>query len=98
MDELLSRQVPHSLEAEQSVLGSMLIDSRCVSDVIGMVRPEEFYLQQNRDIFETIYAMFTIRRCCAALIKRRRRSRNQSRRAPARRPVFWKTQRRRFMP
>ena len=58
MDELLSRQVPHSLEAEQSVLGSMLIDSRCVSDVIGMVRPEEFYLQQNRDIFETIYAMF----------------------------------------
>lgn len=54
MDELLSRQVPHSLEAEQSVLGSMLIDSRCVSDVIGMVRPEEFYLQQNRDIFETI--------------------------------------------
>ena len=58
MDELLSRQAPHSLEAEQSVLGSMLIDSRCVSDVIGMVRPEEFYLQQNRDIFETIYSMF----------------------------------------
>ena len=29
MDELLSRQVPQSLEAEQSVLGSMLIDERC---------------------------------------------------------------------
>ena len=58
MDELLSRQVPHSLEAEQAVLGSMLIDSRCVSDVIGAVRPDEFYLQQNREIFETIYSMF----------------------------------------
>lgn len=58
MDDLLSRQVPQSIEAEQSVIGSMLIDSRCVSDVIGLLRPEEFYLQQNREIYETIYTMF----------------------------------------
>ena len=58
MDELLSRQVPQSLEAEQSVLGSMLIDERCVPDVIALLQPDEFYLQQNRDIFETIYTMF----------------------------------------
>ena len=55
---LLTRQVPQSLEAEQSVLGAMLIDSRCVPNVIGVLRPEDFYLQQNRDIFETIYSMF----------------------------------------
>ena len=36
-EELLNRQVPQSLEAEQSVLGSILIDSRCVADVIGLV-------------------------------------------------------------
>ncbi len=59
MDELLNRQAPHSLEAEQSVLGSMLIDSRCVNDVIGIVRPDDFYLQANRDIYETIYEMFS---------------------------------------
>ena len=59
MDELLSRQAPHSLEAEQSVLGSMLIDSRCVSEVVGIVRPEDFYLQANREIYETIYEMFS---------------------------------------
>ena len=58
MDELLTRQVPHSAEAEQSVLGSMLIDSRCIGDVIGMLKPEDFYLQQNRDIYEAIYTMF----------------------------------------
>ncbi len=57
-EELLSRQQPQSLEAEQSVLGSILIDSRCVADVIGIVRPEDFYLQQNREIFEAIYTMF----------------------------------------
>jgi len=59
MDEELSvRQVPQSLEAEQAVLGSILIDSRCLTDVIGVVRPEDFYLQQNREIYETIYTMF----------------------------------------
>ena len=57
-EELLSRQPPQSLEAEQAVLGSILIDSRCVADVVGIVRPEDFYLQQNREIFETVYAMF----------------------------------------
>ena len=58
MDELLTKQVPQSLEAEQSVLGSMLIDERCVQDVIGLLLPDDFYLQQNRDIYETIYTMF----------------------------------------
>ena len=56
--ELLNRQQPQSLEAEQAVLGSILIDSRCVADVIGIVRPEDFYLEQNRQIYEAIYTMF----------------------------------------
>ncbi len=57
-EELLSRQAPQSLEAEQAVLGSILIDSRCVTDIIGQLRPEDFYLQQNREIYEAIYTMF----------------------------------------
>ena len=57
-EELIAKQVPHSLEAEQSVLGAILIDSRCLADIIGIVRPEDFYLQQNREIYETIYTMF----------------------------------------
>ena len=58
MDELMAKQLPHSVEAEQAVLGSILIDSRCLTEVIGIVRPEDFYLQQNRAIYETIYTMF----------------------------------------
>ena len=57
-EELLSRQLPHSLEAEQAVLGSMLIDSRCVAEVIGLLRPDDFFLQQNKEIYETVYTMF----------------------------------------
>ena len=59
MDEqLMNRQPPQSLEAEQSVLGSILIDSRCVADIIGILRPEDFFLPQNRELYETIYTMF----------------------------------------
>ena len=57
-DELRARQMPHSAEAERAVLGSMLIDARCVPEVIERLRGEDFYLKQNRDIFETIYSMF----------------------------------------
>ena len=57
-EELLSRQMPQSLEAEQAVLGSILIDSRCLTDVIGILRAEDFYLKQNREIYESIYSMF----------------------------------------
>ena len=59
MDEqLMNRQPPQSLEAEQSVLGSILIDSRCVADIIGILRPEDFFLPQNRELYETVYTMF----------------------------------------
>ena len=57
-EELLAKQPPQSLEAEQAVLGSILIDSRCVADIVGVISPEDFYLKQNRQIFETIYTMF----------------------------------------
>ena len=57
-DELLLRQLPHSVEAEQAILGSMLIDSRCIPEVIDRVKPEDFYLKQNREIYEAIYTMF----------------------------------------
>ena len=57
-EELLVKQPPQRLEAEQAVLGSILIDSRCVADIVGIVSPEDFYLKQNRKIFETIYTMF----------------------------------------
>ena len=59
MDELVSRQLPHSVEAEQAVLGSMLIDSRCVPDVVERLKPDDFYMRQNREIYEVLYAMFS---------------------------------------
>ena len=61
-EDLLLRQMPHSLEGEQAVLGSMLIDPDCIKDVMDKLQPGDFYLRQNREIFETIYSMFTYAR------------------------------------
>ena len=59
MDQLLGRQSPHSAPAEQAVIGSMLIDPSCIPDVINKVRSDEFYIQANREIYETIFHMFS---------------------------------------
>ena len=59
MDELLGRRMPSSAEAEQSVIGSMIIDSRCVPEVIEILKADDFFIQQNREIFETIHSMFS---------------------------------------
>ena len=58
MDELLGRQAPYSAEAERAILGAMLIDPACIADVVGSVKSADFYIDVNRDIFETVYAMF----------------------------------------
>lgn len=56
--KLLSFRMPHSQEAEQAVLGAMLIDSRCIPEVMGVLKPEDFFLPQNKDIFKVIFLMF----------------------------------------
>ena len=58
-DELLTTQrFPYSSSAEQSVLGSMLIDPRCIPDVIELLQPDDFYVSENRSIYEHIHMMF----------------------------------------
>ncbi len=58
LEELNNLQMPHSVEAEQAVLGSMLIDERCVPMVAEALRPEDFYLRQNRELYEVLFGMF----------------------------------------
>ena len=59
MDELLGRKIPHSPQAEQAVIGSMLIDQRCIPDVLSKLKGDDFYSKINKDIYETISAMLS---------------------------------------
>ncbi len=43
--------MPYSLEAEQAVLGSILIDPACITQVLILIRPDYFYLPQHKAIF-----------------------------------------------
>lgn len=44
--------VPHNLEAEEALLGSILIDPDVIIDVGTMLKPEDFYVQRHRWIYE----------------------------------------------
>jgi replicative DNA helicase len=52
---------PHSIEAEQSVLGAMLLSDRThYAFVIEEgIKPEDFYRERHREIFESMLALFT---------------------------------------
>jgi len=54
----ISAVPPHHLEAEQGVLGSMLLDRDAIAQVVDAVRPQDFYRDAHRVIFETMLDLF----------------------------------------
>lgn len=50
----LGRIPPHSIEAEQSVLGSMILDKNAIVTATEMLRPSDFYKEAHREIYEAI--------------------------------------------
>ncbi len=56
-EDLISRVMPHSLEAERSVLGSMLIDPDAVEIASEIVKEEDFYARQNGILYQTMLDM-----------------------------------------
>jgi len=53
----LDRLPPHSLEAEEAILGSLLIDPDAIYEVASFLRPEAFYRSKNRRVYEAIIAL-----------------------------------------
>ncbi len=53
-------QLPYNLEAEQSVLGAVLVDPSCFPLVLENLRPEVFYRPQHQQMFEVMTAMFNM--------------------------------------
>lgn len=53
------RELPHSIEAEQSILGAVLADPSTLSIVVEKIKPEYFYSEQHRALYSIILRMFT---------------------------------------
>lgn len=52
--------LPYSLETEQAVIGSVLINPECVSVVLSNIKPDYFYLPQHKSIMEAIVILDTL--------------------------------------
>lgn len=58
VENFIGRDLPYSLEAEQTVLGALLLDPSVLSTVMDYLKPEYFYREQHREIFSLIVRMF----------------------------------------
>ena len=58
-EDLTGRDLPYSLEAEQTVLGVLLLNPDALPTVIARLKPECFYREQHRQIYSIILRMFS---------------------------------------
>jgi len=54
----MDRMMPHNVEAEESVLGSLLIDPDAIFRVAVFVTPADFYVERNGWVYEAILALY----------------------------------------
>ncbi len=58
MENITTENAPYSLEAEQSVLGCILLDFSCISEVMQYISTESFYRKSHQEIFAIMMRMF----------------------------------------
>ena len=59
MDEnLFDRKLPFSLIAEQSLLGSILIDPECLNELTELVSPDDFYITEHKQIYMAMRELY----------------------------------------
>lgn len=56
--QLIGRIPPHSIDAEQSVLGAMIVDKEAINVAVESIKPDDFYKQANGEIYEAIIILF----------------------------------------
>lgn len=52
------KSMPQNIEAEQSVLGSMIADKSAIAQAVEILKTEDFYKEAHQEIFNVIIAMF----------------------------------------
>ena len=54
----LIRQMPVSIEAEQALLGSIIVNPEAFDKIGGMINTEDFYLEEHKHIFAALLSMY----------------------------------------
>lgn len=58
IDDILRRVPPQNLEAEQSVLGAVLLDNDAIEEANRILKPEDFYRESHREIFKAMRTLW----------------------------------------
>jgi replicative DNA helicase len=58
--EMLGINLPFSIEAEQAVLGAVIVDSRALYDIMPIISADNFYSRVNREIYQEMVLMFSV--------------------------------------
>ncbi|MDO5041620.1 MAG: DnaB-like helicase N-terminal domain-containing protein, partial [Peptoniphilus sp.] len=58
MENLNLRIPPHNMEAEQSVLGSMMLSKDAITTAVEILNARDFYAEVNSHIFEAIVLIY----------------------------------------
>ena len=58
--EKLARMIPHNIEAEQSVLGCILIDDNVGFQIMNSVKVEDFYTEAHKNIYESMLSIYAV--------------------------------------
>jgi len=53
----LERPLPQNLDAERSILGAILLDNHALNAAIENIKPEDFFLEQHRRVFNQMIAL-----------------------------------------
>lgn len=59
MEQPMMRSLPQSIEAEQSVIGAMLIDKSAIAQVLEKLKEDDFYRDGHRTIYKAVQEMFS---------------------------------------
>ena len=57
--ESVGINLPYNMQAEQSVLGAVLLKPDTLTDLVEIIRPEMFYTRQNAQIYSEMLRLFT---------------------------------------
>ena len=66
-NDLLKRVPPQNIEAEQSVLGAILLDNDAINQAIEILTAEDFYRESHREIFRAMAALSERNQACGNL-------------------------------
>ena len=58
--DLEGGKLPYSVEAEQAVLGSVIIDPKCLNEIAVQMKTDYFYIPQHKEIYAAMSSMYEL--------------------------------------